>query len=109
MAEVDAALAAKVEVVATPRVQFAGFPANVGEKGVQFELGTAGKLVKFTCELSEDEMTLEGTVSVHERGRAGHLPKGCLLVWGGVLEQSQGGALTPRCPPFFNEMLSQHC
>jgi hypothetical protein len=60
-AEVDAALAAKVEVVATPRVQFAGFPANVGEKGVQFELGAAGKLVKFTCELSEDELTLEGT------------------------------------------------
>ena len=59
--EIEEALAAKVEqVVKSGRLFFSGFPSNMGESGVKMTLETFGGLKDFTCEESEDGMSLTG-------------------------------------------------
>ena len=61
VAQIEAALKAKVEqVIKSGRLFFSGFPSNMGEGAVKMTLEGFGKLKDFTCEESEDGMTLTG-------------------------------------------------
>ena len=59
--DVEAALNAKPEVT-SPRVQFSGFPANMGAEGLQMTLAALGDIVDITTSESEDGITLVGEV-----------------------------------------------
>jgi len=59
--KIEAALNAKVvQVVTTGRLYFSGFPSNMGEQGVKMTLESFGPLKDFSCEESEDGMSLTG-------------------------------------------------
>jgi len=67
VAKIEEALAAKVEqVVKSGRLFFSGFPSNMGEAGVKMTLEGFGTLKDFTCEESDDGMSLEGRVEYEE-------------------------------------------
>ena len=59
--DVEAALNAKPEVT-SPRVQFSGFPANMGAEGLQMTLAALGDIVDITTNESDDGITLVGEV-----------------------------------------------
>lgn len=59
--DVEAALNAKPEVT-SPRVQFSGFPANMGAEGLQMTLAALGDIVDITTKESDDGITLVGEV-----------------------------------------------
>lgn len=60
--DIDAALIAKPEVT-TPKVQFSGFPANMGEMGLKMTLEAVGEIEDMMCSESEDGITLVGEVT----------------------------------------------
>jgi len=63
VADIEEALAAKVEqVVTSPRLIFSGFPANMGEAGVRMTLAAFGEVVELSVEESDDGMTCGGRV-----------------------------------------------
>jgi hypothetical protein len=60
--EIDAALSARVEqTVTTPKVTFAGFPANLGEAGVRMTLASVGGVANFEAAVSDDGLSLDGS------------------------------------------------
>lgn len=61
ISQIEAALKAKPPVK-SPKIQFAGFPANMGEMGCKMTLEALGEIVDFVCEESEDEPILKGSV-----------------------------------------------
>jgi len=60
--DIDAALVAKAEVT-TPKVQFSGFPANMGEAGLKMTLEALGEIEDMACSESDDGITLVGEVT----------------------------------------------
>lgn len=61
VAAIEEALAAKVEqVVKSGKLLFSGFPSNMGETAVRMTLEGFGSLKDFTCEESDDGMSLTG-------------------------------------------------
>lgn len=60
--DVEAALNAKAEVT-SPRVQFSGFPANMGEMGLKMTLEALGEIEDMMCSESDDGITLVGEVT----------------------------------------------
>jgi hypothetical protein len=59
---VEAALNAKPEVT-SPKVQFSGFPANMGEMGLKMTLEALGEIEDMACSESDDGITLVGEVT----------------------------------------------
>ena len=71
VARIEEALAAKVEqVVKSGRLLFSGFPANMGEPGVKMTLEGFGPLKDFSCEQSDDGMTLTGRAEFEDAATA---------------------------------------
>jgi len=67
IAEIEAALNSKIVVeVTSPKLQFSGFPINVGEAGLKMTLESVGPIVSFAAEESDDYMTLAGTVEFED-------------------------------------------
>ena len=67
----EEALNAKVEQeVTTGKISYTGFPANMGESGVQMTLSAFGELVNFTYEANDDGMTSSGTVEYSDAATA---------------------------------------
>eukprot|EP00571_Detonula_confervacea_P013751 CAMPEP_0172297994 /NCGR_PEP_ID=MMETSP1058-20130122/830_1 /TAXON_ID=83371 /ORGANISM="Detonula confervacea, Strain CCMP 353" /LENGTH=261 /DNA_ID=CAMNT_0013007223 /DNA_START=74 /DNA_END=859 /DNA_ORIENTATION=- len=60
--DIDAALTARAEVK-TNKVQFAGFPANMGEAGLKMTLEAVGEIEDMACSESDDGVTLVGEVT----------------------------------------------
>lgn len=60
--DVEAALNAKPEVT-TPKVQFSGFPANMGEAGLKMTLEALGEIEDMACSEADDGITLVGEVT----------------------------------------------
>lgn len=60
--DIDAALIAKPEVT-SPKVQFSGFPANMGEAGLKMTLEACGEIEEMACSESDDGITLVGEVT----------------------------------------------
>lgn len=60
--DVEAALNAKPEVT-SPKVQFSGFPANMGEMGLKMTLEALGEIEDMVCSESDDGVTLVGEVT----------------------------------------------
>lgn len=60
--QIDKALSA-VKPVTSPKVNFSGFPANMGEAGCRVTLEALGEVVEFECEENEDFPVLEGSVT----------------------------------------------
>jgi len=59
--EIQEALNAKVEqVVTSGRLYYSGFPLNMGEGNVKISLESFGPLKDFSCEESDDGMSLCG-------------------------------------------------
>ena len=59
---IETALNAKVEQeVTTGKISYDGFPANMGEAGVQMTLAAFGELASFTFEANDDGLTCSGT------------------------------------------------
>merc|ERR1719235_2143786 len=66
VAEIEEALAAKVEqVVTSGRIFFSGFPANMGEAGLKMTLEAFGPLKDLSSE-SEDGLTFTGKAEFEE-------------------------------------------
>ena len=63
--EIEAALNAKAEVTG-PKVSFTGFPANLGEAGVEMTLGALGTIVSFDAVVSDDGLVLGGMVEFED-------------------------------------------
>lgn len=60
---IEEALNAKVEqVVKSGKLMFSGFPANMGEANIKITLEGFGTVTDFSCEESDDGMTLTGRV-----------------------------------------------
>jgi len=71
VAEIEAALSAKVEqVVKSGKLLFSGFPSNMGETAVKMTLEGFGTLKDFTCEESDDGMSLTGRAEYEETDAA---------------------------------------
>lgn len=71
VAEIEAALSAKVEqVVRSGKLLFSGFPSNMGEAAVKMTLESFGVLKDFSCEESDDGMSLTGRVEYEEASMA---------------------------------------
>ena len=69
--EIEEALNAKVEqVVKSGRLFFSGFPSNMGESAVKMTLEAFGPLKDFTCEESDDGMSLTGRAEFEETDAA---------------------------------------
>jgi len=69
--EIEAAMNARVEqTVSTPKLYFAGFPSNMGEDAIKMTLGTFGTIVDFSCEASDDGMTMTGRAEFEEVSQA---------------------------------------
>lgn len=67
VAEIEEALAAKVEqVVTSGRIYFGGFPGNMGEAGVKMTLEAFGALKDLSCEMSDDGLSLTGNAEFEE-------------------------------------------
>ena len=49
--------------VKTPKIQFSGFPANMGEAACRMTLESIGAVVDFECQQDEDFPVLTGTVT----------------------------------------------
>ena len=49
---------------------FSGFPSNMGEAGIRVTLEGFGSIVDFSCEESDDGLTLTGRVEFEEVGQA---------------------------------------
>lgn len=61
LAEIEEALNARVvQEVKSAKLYFAGFPSNMGEGAIKMTLGTFGELIDFSCEESDDGMTMTG-------------------------------------------------
>jgi hypothetical protein len=60
--DIDASLIAKAEVT-SPKVQFSGFPANMGDMGLKMTLEALGEVVDMSCDVSDDGITLFGEVT----------------------------------------------
>lgn len=60
--EIEEALNAKPEVT-SPRVSFSGFPANMGEQGLEMTLAALGEVQDIVCNMSDDGITLMGEVT----------------------------------------------
>lgn len=71
IAAIEAALNARVEqVVKSGKIMFSGFPSNMGEAGIRVTLEGFGSIVDFSCEESDDGLTLTGRVEFEEVGQA---------------------------------------
>jgi hypothetical protein len=65
--EIEQAMNAKVEqVVRSGKLLFSGFPSNMGEAAVKMTLEGFGTLVDFSCEESDDGMSLTGRVEFED-------------------------------------------
>jgi len=62
MDDIEDALNARAEVT-TPKVQFSGFPANMGEAGLKMTLEAVGEIEDMACSESDDGVTLVGEVT----------------------------------------------
>lgn len=60
--DIEVALNARAEIT-TPKVQFAGFPANMGEMGLKMTLEAVGEIEDLACSESDDGVTLVGEVT----------------------------------------------
>jgi len=60
--DIDAALLAKPEVT-SPKVQFSGFPANMGEAGLKMTLAACGEIEDMSVSESDDGISLVGEVT----------------------------------------------
>jgi len=63
--EVNEALVAKKEVTG-PKLDFSGFPANMGEAALQMTFASLGEVISLTCKTDENGLTLTGTVEFSE-------------------------------------------
>jgi len=58
---VSEALVAKKEVT-SPKLEFSGFPANMGEAALKMTFGALGDVINLTCQTDEDGLTLSGSI-----------------------------------------------
>eukprot|EP00587_Corethron_hystrix_P012287 CAMPEP_0113297552 /NCGR_PEP_ID=MMETSP0010_2-20120614/363_1 /TAXON_ID=216773 ORGANISM="Corethron hystrix, Strain 308" /NCGR_SAMPLE_ID=MMETSP0010_2 /ASSEMBLY_ACC=CAM_ASM_000155 /LENGTH=182 /DNA_ID=CAMNT_0000150453 /DNA_START=340 /DNA_END=888 /DNA_ORIENTATION=+ /assembly_acc=CAM_ASM_000155 len=63
--QVDAAITAKVEVT-SPKLDFSGFPSNMGEAALEMTFGALGAVKSINCQPNDDGLTLYGTVEFEE-------------------------------------------
>lgn len=66
--------------VNSPKIKFAGFPANMGEAGCKMTLEALGAIADFECEETDDSMSLTGVVTFEDIETA----KACVAQYAGM-------------------------